>query len=311
MTETTYKINPRTGQFDMINDVESDWSQLTTDITSEFDIGNIWVWDVLSTWTTFEQFVSALLTGTFYPTYVAPTYSLTANIANWLEIWSSVNLTLTFNYNRWQILGKVVWWIRQPATEQDKRWWLATNYTIAWTDMDLVNTKTINPYPLSATQTFSWTIDYAEWPQPKDSEWWDYQTPLPAWSQTKTKTITAIHPYFRWVVADTSPTINQALISSGNKVVASSTWDITIDFNSLSNEFCWFAIPESSSAYDTWYVNALNNGTIWQPWDWFPTATIISVDSPDGYWTGVNYRVYVASYVSAVTDPVTFSTTGS
>lgn len=308
MAETTQKINPRTWFFDMVNDSESDWSQLPVQVVSEFDVGNIWVGDVLPAGMTFAWFVSALLTGTFYPTYVAPTYSLTANIANGWEIGSSVNLTLTFNYNRWQILGKVVWGIRQPATEQDKRGWLATKYTIDGTDLDLVNTKNLNPYVLLDTQTFSGTVDYAEWPQPKDSEWANYQTPLAAGTNTKTKTITALYPYFYGVVADTQPIADQTLIDSGTKVVASSAGNITIDFNSLNNEYCWFAIPESSTAKDTWFVNALNNWTIGQPGDWFPTNTIIAVDSPDGYWTAVNYRVYIANYVSAVTDPVTFST---
>lgn len=128
------------------------------------------------------------------------------------------------------------------------------------------------------------------------------------YTSTNTKTLTGVYPYFYGKVADVQPIADQALIDSGTKVVASSAGNITIDFNSANNEFCWFAIPESSSAKNTWYVNALNNGTIWQPWDWFPTNVIIPVTSPDGYWTNINYRVYVANYVSAVTDPVTFST---
>ena len=55
------------------------------------------------------------------------------------------------------------------------------------------------------------------------------------------------------------PIADQALIDSGTKVVASSAGNITIDFNSANNEYCWFAIPESSSAKDTWYIDALNN----------------------------------------------------
>lgn len=115
-------------------------------------------------------------------------------------------------------------------------------------------------------------------------------------TSTPTRTLTALYPYFYWVSA-TLPTADQALINGGTKVVASSTGTLTVPFNPVA-EYMWFAIPATSTSKTKWYVNALNNGNIGSPSDLFWAESIVSIDSPSAYWAWVNYKIYIANYVT-------------
>jgi len=277
----------------------------TESITSMISVWSITPGTVFPIWTTLTEFIKALLLATFNPTLVAPTFSLTSNQANGQEIGSIVNLVLTYNFGRGQILGKTVLGAWQPNTPQDFRAGAATNYTIDGTDLDLVNTKTLASYHLLNTQTFSGTVDFGVWPQPINSDGNNYSTPLAGGSDTKSTTITAIYPFFYGKVSGGSkPTKNQALINSGTKVVWSSTGTITVNFNSAAADWIWFAIPEVSPAKTKWYVDIINNGAIGGGANLFDTETIVAIDSPTVLWNGVNYRIYVSNYQTAITAPM-------
>jgi hypothetical protein len=230
---------------------------------------------------------------------------LTSNQANSQEIWKTVSLTLTYNFARWSINGKLVWWVWQPATFQDHRAWVANNYTIEWVDKALVNSHTIASYQLLATQTFSGQVSHDEWPQPLDSNDDPYQTPYPAGTQVRSTTITAIYPRFYGKVTGWSkPAKDQTLIDVWTKVVGASTWTITANFNSTASDWLWFAIPQTSTSKTRWYVDALNNGNIWWESNLFDTENVVNIDSPDLYWNWIPYKIYVSNYQSAVSSPM-------
>ena len=105
-------------------------------------------------------------------------------------------------------------------------------------------------------------------------------------------TVNSIYPYF-FGKTSSVPTVNQALIDSGTKVVALSNGNITVNFNATS-EYLWFAIPETSASKTAWYVSALNSGNIGTPSDLFGAFTVLSVDS--AIWNDQNYKVYVSNY---------------
>ncbi len=124
-------------------------------------------------------------------------------------------------------------------------------------------------------------------------------------------TVTSIYPVFYGKVASggaapgaSRPTANQALINSGTKTLVSSTGTVTVNFNSTSDDYLWFAIPSTSTSKGTWFVNALNNGTIGgivsPGGNLFPTFDTVSIDSPTALWTGVNYKIYISNYQTAV-----------
>lgn len=281
------------------------WWKITADIQSQFDVWAIDAWDIIPAGMTITEFVQELLTDTFYPTYTVPTFSLSDNQANWQEIGTEVNLVLTYNFNRGSINWLLVWGVWQPATFQDYRAGIANNYTIDGNVLWLTNSLTIPNYTLLATQTFNGTVDYDQWPQPLDSDDNNYGTPLAAWSNTKSTTITAIYPYFRGKVSGGSkPTANQALIDSGTKVVSGSNGTITVSFASDATDWIWFAIPQTSTSKTKWYVDAINNGDIWTPSDLFGAEDLVSIDSPTLLWNGVTYKIYVSNYQTEVVSPM-------
>jgi len=124
------------------------------------------------------------------------------------------------------------------------------------------------------------------------------------YTSTNSKTLTALHPYFWGKATGARPTRDQALIDSGNKVVASSTGTIIVDFNSSTDDWLWFAIPATSTSKTKWYVNALNNGNIGSGSDLFDAEQLVTVDSPDLYWNGIPYKIYVSTYKSEVSEPM-------
>lgn len=282
-----------------------EWWALTEDVLSQFDVGAIDQWDLIAQWTTFTDFVKALLTDVFTPTYTNPTFSLSDNQANWQEIGTQVNLVLTYNFNRWSINGLLVWGVWQPGTFQDYRAWEANNYTIEGNDLGLVNQLTIPNYTLLATQTFDGQVSHDQGPQPLDSAGNPYQTPYPADTEIRQTTITALYPWFYGKVSGgPRPTRDQALINSGTKSVQGSSGTITANFNSSPSDWIWFAIPQTSTSKTKWYIDALNNGNIGGVTDLFDAEQVVSVDSPDVYWNGIPYKIYVSTFQTQVSNPM-------
>jgi hypothetical protein len=128
-------------------------------------------------------------------------------------------------------------------------------------------------------------------------------------------TISSIYPYFWGKVSSggaapgvNRPVSNQALINSGNKVVASSAGTITINFNTTSDDYFWFAVPASMPIKTNWYVNVINNGSIGGPvslgGNLFPAPDSVIINSPSALWNNILYNIYVTNYQSAITVPM-------
>lgn len=278
-------------------------SLTTSNIISLVDVGSIEAGDIIHSGTSLQGFIEQLLLTTYYPTFTNPTFSLTSNQSNGQEIGSQINITLTYNFSRGSINGKMVGGIWQPLTFQDYRAGEATNYTIEGSDRGTNNTYTLNSFVLSASQTFTGSVTYDEGPQPVDSDGEDYNSPYASGTTNSNRTLTAIYPYFYGTLTGTTkPTKDQSLINGGTKVVGSSTGTITVNFNSTADEYLWFAIPSTSTSKTKWYVNALNNGDIGGGTNLFDSEGVVSVDSPSAYWSGVDYKVYMSNYKSEVTE---------
>lgn len=125
------------------------------------------------------------------------------------------------------------------------------------------------------------------------------------------KVVNSGYPWFYGKVASggaipgaSRPVANQALINSGTKVVASSTGDLSVTFGSTSDDYIWFAIPLSSTSKLSWFIDALNNGPIGGAvgagGNLFPAFDTVSINSPTALWSGVQYKIYVSNYQTAV-----------
>ena len=162
----------------------------TKDVTSTVETGAIVVGQTIASGTTLQTLVEKLFTKTYYPTFVAPSATFTSSLSSSVECGTIANNTLTLALNRGQILGKNVNGIWSSNEVQNYRSGLATNYTINNTDLDLVNTLTMNSYQVvEGVNTFTGSINYSIGYQPKDSVDADYSVPLPAGTIDKTVTV--------------------------------------------------------------------------------------------------------------------------
>ena len=121
------------------------------------------------------------------------------------------------------------------------------------------------------------------------------------------RTITGIYPYF-WGVSSTQPTVssivNEIQNGTANKVLSSAAGSFTITFNA-SSEFLWFAHFAEYNDKTTWYVDGNNNGTIGT--QLFDNLQVSSVDSPETYWTNINFDIYISYYATTTVGGMTFS----
>jgi hypothetical protein len=109
-------------------------------------------------------------------------------------------------------------------------------------------------------------------------------------------TINRIYPYFWGKLSDMNVISDfNALISTGNKFVASSTSTISITFNA-SNERLWFAIPFSSTPKTRWFVDNINQGDIGGVTNLFASPVLQSINTP--LWNDVNYNIYFSNFLT-------------
>lgn len=113
---------------------------------------------------------------------------------------------------------------------------------------------------------------------------------------TRDFSVSSLYPYF-YGKSNTTPIVNQSLIDGGTKVVANSTGTLTINFNA-SEEFIWFAIPESSTSKTKWFVTELNQGNIGGGSNLFSSETFLEVNTV--LWNDINYKVYVSNYATTI-----------
>lgn len=283
--------------------IASSGVSLSEEVISTLTVGSITAGDVFPVGTSFTDFVKALLLQTFYPTFVNPTFSFTNNVGV-VEIGSDISFTLTYTFGRGQILGDLTptW---DALAVQDFRAGIATGYTIDSINQ-VGNSLVKSAYTVLTTQTFNGTVYYAEGPQPLDSEGNNYSSPLAASSVTLSTSFSGIYPYFYLKSSSPISAIGmQTAIQNGTatKVVASSTGTITVDYDA-NGEYIAIAYPASNTTKTVWYVTALDNGFI--PGGLVGGQTTLSCDSPDTYWTGINYKIHVSAGLITQSQPIQF-----
>ena len=121
----------------------------------------------------------------------------------------------------------------------------------------------------------------------------------------------SIYPYF-WGVetCGTRPVPSNDIITGGTQVVGSVGTSISITFNS-SSEWTWFAMPSNCASRTKWFQGAAPNcGDInVAPTDKYPDEVCVNVSSPNGCWSGVEYKVYMSgSAWSDGSTPIQFRT---
>ena len=276
----------------------------TTDIVvATTTVGAINAGEIVPAGTNIQELTELLLNKTFYPTFVNPTFALTNN-AGLREVGSSFSVTLTFNFNRGQILGKLDNSIWNPTMLQDYRAGTATSYLLNGVS-GVNNSASFNVTTILGTNTLTGSVTYGIGAQPKDSKNNNFESPFPAGtSPIQSTSFEGIYPYFYYKsTSPITPAIMQSAIANGQatKVLASSTGTITIPF-AANGEYIAVAYPAISTTKKIWYVNALDNGEI--PGGVLGSETTLPCNSPTGLWNNVNFKIHVSSGLITQPNPI-------
>lgn len=278
-----------------IQDLQID-AKTTENVTSTTTVGAINAGQTIEVGTNIQKLTELLLNKTFYPTFVNPTFSL-ANNAGLREVGSSFSVTLTFNFNQGQILGKLDNGIWNPTMLQDYRAGIATSYLLNGVS-GANNSTSFNITTNLGTNPLNGSVTYAEGVQPKDSKNNNFESPFPAGtSPVQNTSFEGIYPYFYYKsTSPITPAIMQSAIANGQatKVVASSTGTITIPF-AADGEYIAVAYPATSTTKTKWYINALDNGDI--PGGILGGTSTLPCNSPTGLWNNVNFKIHVSAGV--------------
>lgn len=266
-------------------------AELSDDLTTAISVGGIASGVTYEAGTPLESLWRDLLEPTLYPTFTAPSASLTYGASTYYAVGATVTaMTATLALNRGSI---------NPAYgTSGKRSGEATNYAVSTSGADTEysdsseSSGTFNVSALTRSTkgniVLTGTVSYAQGEQPKDSKGNDYSSPLPAGSVSATKTLQFILPYYYG--ASNSSTISdftgltQSVTAKGQK-----TFNYT-----TNNQYMVFV-------YDSAYGNL---------------KTILDGNGFDvtGGWTkntvtvgGFSYYVYVANSPTTDTNaPFTF-----
>lgn len=285
----------------------ADEGTLQEDVTSMFDVGNIVAGFTLNANKTFTEFVKRLLLTVFEPTFIAPAATLAANFAANVEAGHQDDLVLTASFNRGQIRGDWDGYVWDFDMVQDYRAGEATKYTIAGTDMALVNVRTLSAEQITdGANTYTLQVDYDEGPQPVDSAGEDFGTTIGPDNVSASRTINGRRKLFYG--ADDSN--NTAYTTSGEIRGMSDdhlnpadgyTFDIDI---ADGDQMVSFAYPATLRDVDSVKFVEGMNAEIKASF----TKTTVDVEGANGY-TAISYKLYTyvpaAPYSQAATYRVT------
>ena len=278
-------------------------SKTTDNVVATTTVGAINAGETVPAGTTIQELTELLFDKTFYPTYTPHSFSLTNN-AGLREVGSSFNITLTFNFDKGKILGKLDNNIWNPTMLQDYRAGIATSYLLNGVSGSN-NSSSFNVTTILGTNPLTGSVTYAIGAQPKDSKGNNYDSPLSSGtSPSQSTTFKGIYPYFYYKsTSPITPAIMQSAIANGQatKVIEDSTGTITIDFDA-NGEYIAVAYPATSTTKAIWYVNALDNGEI--PGGVLGSETTLPCSSPTNLWSNVNFKIHVSAGLITQPNPI-------
>jgi hypothetical protein len=128
---------------------------------------------------------------------------------------------------------------------------------------------------------------------------------------TSNASVNGIYPYF-WGVSDTLPTASSiaAAIAAGsaNKVLADASGTVTITFAATA-KYLWMVHASGYTTKTKWFNTALNNGNIGAVTDLFGPVVTQAVNSPQGYWSAVNFKMYISTFATSTSGTIEFRNT--
>jgi len=165
------------------------------------------------------------------------------------------------------------------------------------------STFTVNSFQINSTTTLQVSARYNDGPIYNDNLGDPYpDTSIKAGSIINTLTINTLYPYF-YGKSSTQPTAASiaAEIQAGTatKVLADANGTVSITYNA-NGEFIWFAHLGTQTTKTKWYFTALNSGNIGSG-NFINSPVLQNATSPQGYWTNVQYKIYISSGQTSTT----------
>ena len=165
----------------------------------------------------------------------------------------------------------------------------------------------INVVINNGTNSWSVSVSYDGGVQPYNNKGGIFSTPLSAGTTSAiSNTLTGIYPVFYYKSSSpiTASLMKTAIeTNQATKLVISSTGTINITFNA-NGEYIAFAYPNSSTTKTVWYVNPLNNGSIGGVSNLFGSSQVQSINSPNGFWSNINYKIHVSNFATTTSSDV-------
>lgn len=305
-------------------------STLTSSLASVEDVGGIPAGTTVAEMTgkTFVQFVDELLFPVAYPTYTIPTITFSGISTGVREIGSTISESLNLYgekndagaFTQLRVLRDGTPLVTHTTLTPSSITDIAAQYGFA--DPNNPNYRYTIPSPYSE----SYVIPYNTYPESVvyrgDGNYnagvakldnkgnTDTRTPAVRSTaapqaagtnfQSSSRTITAIFPYF-YGTGSTLPTAASVATAiaagEGTKVLSAANGTLSIPYNvGLPGTYIWFAYFSSYTSKTIWYVNELDTGDI--DGSFITTAATYPVNSPEGYWTGINYKIHWSVYLT-------------
>lgn len=282
------------------------------------DLNNLTAADFVGLSTT--EVLNKLLFPTLQPSYVpGPATSLTNSQTATVEIGSQVtsNLSLSLIKNNSggldtgtpatitsSVGGSLT--LSGPTTTPEQNLQDQFGYANANNpnEKDTYTVTEIVAMPASGSINYSSSISWLQGNQLKDSTGTDSGTPIAAGTGNPSNSVNGIYPWFHFRSANPITTASmQAAIAAGNatKELSSSTGKIDVPFLiAAPGEYLAVAYPATSPDKTKFFVNVSNQGLISVIFNDPPVTA--PVDSPDQFWTGVNYKIIVSNSPQQSTD---------
>jgi len=218
------------------------------------------------------------------PTYTPPTSSIT-NVTQLAEVGSSLLISIT-----------------QTFTKNDAGDKVSETITKNSSTVSTTNTYNETLTVPTSTVTYAGTVSYSEGVTKDNNMGIPDSTGkiLAGTINSPSRTITPIYPIF-YGVSDSQPNTSTLDFNGMTKQVVNGQNTVTVTPSSTDSQWVIVAIPSSYPTKTKWYVDELNQGAIGGSSNLFGTSTTNLKSSPDGYWGGISYRIYITNYQSAIT----------
>jgi hypothetical protein len=122
--------------------------------------------------------------------------------------------------------------------------------------------------------------------------------------------VTGIYPYF-WGKSSTLPTAASiaAAIAAGtaNKVLADANGTVIVTFTAAA-QYVWLAHQTSYITKTKWFNTPLNQGNIGTG-NFILSPVTQAVSSPNSYWSGISYKIYISSGATNTDGAIEFRNT--